>query len=389
MSSASRYRNYSRTARAIARGLDVVTFPALPLLRRLAPGGRPSLPPQSILAVRLDHLGDLLMTTPAIAALRRAFPGARIDVLAAPWGRAALEGNPDVNRVIEATAPWYDPRSGERTSPGKVLSVSTRLRREGYDWGFDFRGDPRVAALYLLPAARRRFGFSGLGLERLLTDAVPYDRRRSMLDLSLDLAAAAGASSSSRMPVFRVTEADRGAACAMLEGQAGIRPGERFVVIAPGSNRSSARWPMERFAEVGDGLEAAGRRTVLVGRDADAPVTSCVAAAMSRRPADLTGRTDFGVLAAVLERAALLLANDSGSSHLAAAVDTSTVAVFGPTDPSLTFPYADGVRFVSVSAPIDHARPCFDLACASDHGFGAIPAGQVLEACLKILDRPA
>ncbi len=389
MSAVSRYRNYSRIARAIARGLDVAAAPALPLLRLLAPRGQPSSPPRSILAVRLDHLGDLLMTTPAIAALRRAFPAARLDVLAAPWGRAALDGNPDVDRVIEATAPWYDPRRGDLPSPGEVLSVSTMLRREGYDWGFDFRGDPRVAVLYLLPAARRRFGFSGLGLERLLTDAVPYDRRRSMLDLSLDLAAAAGAPSSSRRPVFRVSEADRGAARVLLEDEAGIRPGERFVVIAPGSNRSSARWPVERFAEVGDGIEAAGRCTVLVGRDADAPVTSGVAAAMTRRPADLTGRTRLGVLAAVLERAALLLANDSGSSHLAAAVDTSTVAVFGPTDPSLTFPYEDGVRFVSVSAPIDHSRPCFDLACASDHGFGAIPAGRVLEACLKILDRPA
>ena len=389
MSATSRYRNYSRTARAIARGLDAVTFPALPLLRLLAPSGRPSSPPWSILAVRLDHIGDLLMTTPAIASLRRAFPAARIDVLAAPWGRAALDGNPDVDHVIEATAPWYDPRSDEHSSPGKILSVSTRLRREAYDWGFDFRGDPRVAALYLLPAARRRFGFSGLGLERLLTDAVPYDRRRSMLDLSLDLAAAAGAPSSSRRPVFRVTEADRGAARALLADEAGIQPGERFVAIAPGSNRTSARWPAERFAEVGDGLEAAGRRTVLLGRDADAPVTSGVAAAMTRKPANLTGRTRFGVLAAVLERAALLVANDSGSSHLAAAVDTATVAVFGPSDPSLTFPYEDGVRFVSVSAPIDHPRPCFDLACVSDHGFGAIPAGRVLEACLKILDRPA
>ncbi len=385
MSGPSRYRNYSARARWIAWGLDVAAAPVLPLARRLAPRGPATSPPRSILAIRLDHLGDVLMSTPALAALRREHPEARLDVLAAPWGRAALDGNPDVSRVVEAQAPWYDPRRGDLPSPGEVLSVSAALRREAYDWAFDFRGDPRVMAAYLLPAARRRFGFSGLGLEGLLTDAVPYDRRRSMLDLALDLVALAGAIPSRRRPVFRVPEADREEAARLLETLGVPRPGGRFAVLAPGSNRAAARWPSERFAEIGDALEAAGVRPVLAGRAADAPVTREVAAAMGRAPADLTGRTRLGVLAAVLERAALLVANDSGSSHLAAAVDCPTVAVFGPTDPALTFPYEDGERFVSVSRPIDHPRPCFDLSCDSDHGFSSILSRDVLDACWLVL----
>ncbi len=381
----SSYRNYSPRARRIACGLDVVTAPFLPLLLRLSPRGPAPSSPRSILAVRLDHVGDVLMSTPALAALKRAYPGARLDVLAAPWGRAALEGNPDVARVIDAPAPWYDPRRGDLPSPAEVLSVSAALRREPYDWALDLRGDPRVVAAYLLPAARRRFGFSGLGLEGLLTDVVPYDRRRSMLDLALGLAALAGAPPISRRPVFRVTEADGARARELLGAIAGPRPATRFAVIAPGSNRSAARWPAERFAEVGDALETAGVLAVLVGREADAPVVSRVAAAMRRAPADLTGRTSLGVLAAVLERAALLVANDSGGSHLAAAVGCPTVAVFGPTDPALTFPYEDGRRYVSVSRSIDHPRPCFDLSCESDHGFSSIAPRDVLEACLSVL----
>ncbi len=381
----SRYRNYSARARWIACALDLGAAPVVPLLRRLAPRGPSPSPPHAILAIRLDHVGDVLMSTPALASLKRAFPGARLDVLAAPWGRAALDGNPDVDRVIEAPAPWYDPRRGDLPSPGEVLSVSAGLRREAYDWAFDLRGDPRVACAYLLPAARRRFGFSGLGLEGLLTDSIPYDRGRSMLDLALDLAALAGAPALSRRPVFRVVEPDRARASALLDAVAGAETEERFAVIAPGSNRAAARWPAERFAEVGDGLAAAGLRPVLAGREADAPVTAAVAAAMGRAPADLTGRTSLGVLAAVLERAAILVANDSGSSHLAAAVSCPTVAVFGPTDPALTFPYEDGGRFVSVSRPIDHPRPCFDLSCDSDHGFSAVLPREVLEACLSVL----
>jgi len=148
--------------------------------------------------VRLDHLGDVLMSTPAVAALRAAYPGARIDVLAAPWGRAALEGNPHVDRILEATAAWYDPRRGDVPPPAEILGAAAALRRDPHDWAFDLRGDPRVVLAYLLPAARRRFGFQGLGLEGLLTDAVAYDRRRSMLDLGLDLVGIAGASAVTR-----------------------------------------------------------------------------------------------------------------------------------------------------------------------------------------------
>ena len=188
-----------------------------------------------------------------------------------------------------------------------------------------------------------------------------------------------------RRPVFRVTEEARGEA-ERLWLAAGIRPGEAFAVVAPGSNRAEARWRAEGFAAVCDGLESRGVRPVLVGRGEDAPVTREVAAAARRRPADLTARTSLASLAGVLARASLLVANDSGTSHLAAAVRCPTVAVFGPTDPALTFPYEDGRRFLSVSAPIDHPRPCFDLSCGSDHGFGSIGPGDVLGACARALD---
>ena len=385
--SAPRYRNYSARARAIARALDAAVLPAAPLLRRVAPAGRPpGTTPGSILVVRLDHLGDVLMSTPAIAALRRAFPSARLDVLAAPWGAAALRGNPDVDRVLPGAAAWYDPTSAALSGLGAVLRAARALRREPYDWGFDLRGDPRVVLFYLLPAARRRFGFAGLGLEDLLTDAVPYERRRGMLDGSLDLVALAGVSPGSRRPVFAVTEEDRAEAARLL-GAAGAWTGRRVAVIAPGSNRREARWPARGFARVADAL-GADFAVVLVGRDADAPVTREVAVAAARvRPADLTGATGLGTLAAVLERASVLVTNDSGPSHLAAAVDCPTVAVFGPSDPELTFPYADGHRFVAVTRAIDHPRPCFDPACPSDHGFSAIDPEQVAALAVRAAGR--
>src|SRR5947209_499926 len=203
------YRNYSRRARWFAWGLDLVVRPAAPLLGLLGPRGRAPEKPRTILVARLDHLGDVLMTTPAVSALRRAYPEARIDFLAAPWGAAAVERNPDIDRVLPAIAPWYDPRGGELPPPSEILRSSATLRRESYDWAFDMRGDPRAILFYVLPAGRRRFGFSALGLEALLTDALPYDRRRSPLDLALDLARAAGAPAVSRRPIFPIEQAAR------------------------------------------------------------------------------------------------------------------------------------------------------------------------------------
>jgi ADP-heptose:LPS heptosyltransferase len=376
---AGSYRNYSRRARRIARLLDVAAVPVAPLLRRLAPAGAAPNPPRSILVVRLDHLGDVLMSTPALAALRAAFPAARIDVLAAPWGRAALDGNPHIDEVLLAEAPWYDPRLPELPR-ASFLAAGRMLHRRGYDWGFDFRGDPRVVLFQLLPGARRRFGFARLGLERLLTDAIPYDRGRSQLDLCLDLVAHAGAPAAGRRPVFRVQDADRARAAGLL-ADAGFAAEARPVVVAPSSNRASARWTAAGFAGVVDGLAELGLRSVLVGRKEDAGATQEVLRLARSRPADLTGKTSLQELAAVLERAALLVVNDSGPAHLAAAVGCKTVAIFGPTE----CPYEDGTAFVGVRSQFDHPRPCLNPRCDSDHGLPALSAGEVLRAARRVL----
>lgn len=376
------YRNQSARARRIAWLLDLAAAAGGPLLRGLRARGSAGDPPRAILVVRLDHLGDVLMTTPAIAALREAFPRARLDVLAAPWGRAALEGNPHVDAVHLAEAPWYEPRLGRRLPALRGLRrLASELRARGYDWAFDMRGDPRVVLFYMLRAAPRRFGFSHLGLEGLLTDRVPYDRGRSFLDLALDLARAAGAEPRRRRPVFVVRDEDRRDAASLLR-DGGVPAGSPVAVLSPGSNRPEARWPAERFGEVARGLAARGFVPVVTGREADRQATS-VAAAGS--PAvDLTGRTSFRALAALLERAALLVANDSAPAHLAAAVGCPAVVLFGPSDPQRSFPYGGGRGFACLAAPFDHERPCYDPRCPSDHGLRRIEPAEVVRAALAV-----
>jgi ADP-heptose:LPS heptosyltransferase len=376
------YRNWSARARRIAGALDLVAGLAAPALRRLSPRGESPAVPRSILCVRCDHLGDQLMTTPAYAALRAAFPAARIDVLAAPSGRAALTGNPDVQAVREGIAPWYDPRYPALAGFSRAAAIGRELARDPYDWAFDFRGDPRVLLLYVLPAARRRFGFSGLGLERLLTDGIPYRRDRPPLDLALDLCRLAGAEARSRRPVFRPPPASRAHAQEALRA-AGIPEGSPFALLAPGSNRPSARWPVRAFAAVAAALGEAGFRVASTGSPADAPLLRELTAG-GAAIADLATGIDVPALGALLEQASLLVGNDSAPVHLGVAVSCPVVAVFGPSDPRLTFPYDDPARFVALAGPSDHPRPCWDPRCPSDHGLTALAPSDVVAAALRV-----
>jgi ADP-heptose:LPS heptosyltransferase len=377
------YRNWSARARRVARALDGLEPLARPFLRAMVPAGAPPAVPSSILCVRCDHLGDQLMTTPAYAALRAAFPRARIDVLAAPWGRAALQGNPHVDAVRSGVAPWYAPEQPALAGIWEAVGVGRSLHRAPYDWAFDFRGDPRAILFYVLPAARRRFGFSGLGLEALLTDALPYARDRAPLDLALDLVGRAGARAASRTPVFVPGASARERARAALQREA-IDPGTPFALVAPGSNRAPARWPADRFAAVARTLRAAGLRPALTGAPADAVLLREVRARAGGDLADLASGVDFETLGALLTEASVLVGNDSAPVHLAAAASCPAVAVFGPTDPALTFPYGDRTKFVALAGPCDHPRPCWNPRCPSEHGLGEVSPETVSSEALRV-----
>ncbi|HEX5044637.1 MAG TPA: glycosyltransferase family 9 protein [Candidatus Polarisedimenticolaceae bacterium] len=377
------YRNWTPRARRIARTLDRAEAVVGPLLRRLAPGGPALAVPRAILCVRCDHLGDQLMTTPAYAALRAAFPEARIDVLAAPWGQAALARNPHLDGVRPGVAPWYDRAHGALSGGAQAFRTGLGLRRTPYDWAFDFRGDPRIVLFYLVPAAARRFGFSGIGLERLLTDATPYRRERPILDQALDLAALAGAPAVTRRPVFVPSAEDRREARDALR-RAGIPEGASFALLAPGSNRAAARWPAAGFAAVAKRLSAAGLRVGLTGAPAEGPIREEVRSGAGEDLADLATGVSLPTFAALLQEASVLVANDSAPSHLAVAVGCPLVALFGPSDPALTFPYDDRARWVALAGPCDHPRPCWDPACPSDHGFGDIPPDRVASEALRV-----
>jgi ADP-heptose:LPS heptosyltransferase len=274
--------------------------------------------------LRCNALGDYLMATPALAALRARFPDAELTLLGARWHERFLIRRPGpVDRVL--VLPRVDGLAGQppdAPAPGALPAFLAAARAERYDLAVQLHGggaasNPLVTAL----GAHRTIGLRAAGAPPL--DAtVPYRYYQPEVDRFLEVVRLAGADGPAEYPRLAVSEAERDAAAALLPGSG------PWVALHAGATDPRRRWPAERFTALADALVAAGARPVLVGAASEADVSGAVRAAAGHPIVDLTGRTGLGTLAAVLARSAVVVANDSGPLHLARAVGTATVGLY-------------------------------------------------------------
>jgi len=198
-----------------------------------------------------------------------------------------------------------------------------------------------------------------------LNPAVPKPPGLHQAEAYLHLLERAGLTVENRIPRLRVPDLWEERARELLS-RAGLGPGERPVGIHPGSTYGTAkRWPLERFARVADRLQReAGVRVVLLGGPGEEALARDMAGCMGTPPLNLAGKTDIPLLAGVLRQCRVLVCNDTGPMHLAAAVGTPVVALFGPTDPSGTAPLGGGHALLR--HPVD-CSPCLRRECPVDH----------------------
>ncbi|MGN6811272.1 MAG: glycosyltransferase family 9 protein, partial [Thermomicrobiales bacterium] len=318
------------------------------LRSRYVPAPAPPAPaaPQRILVVKLFTLGDMLNITPALRALRARYPAARIDVLATRVGAAGLARSPHIDDVIIFDKALFD-QVGGLASPRALLAglrFALTLRRRRYDvlvllhhlittWGTLkymvlalWSGAPVRAGLdngrgwFLAHRARDR-GFGAVNERRYW----------------LDVVATLGAVSDDERPDFTVTDADRAAAQKLLGPTSGP-----VIVIHPtnGPYAPKRQWAPERFAAVADRLAREhGATIVLAGVASEAERIAAVERAMATPAINLAGRTELPVLAGLLQHADLVIGNDSAVCHLAAALGTPTLAIFGPANDRAWAPY--------------------------------------------------
>ncbi|HEV2583495.1 MAG TPA: lipopolysaccharide heptosyltransferase II, partial [Ktedonobacteraceae bacterium] len=312
-------------------------------------------------------------------ALKRTYPQAEIDLLALPSSAKIVEGDPDLASIIT-----YDPNVWRRPKAlfragnwREALRLVQRLRGRRYDLAVSVFGN-WAAILAVLSGARRTVGFKDEGYPGFMTDDVPgrhwkAGERLHEVDYCLQLARAAGVmpTPQDREPRLYVTEQASQQIEALL-ASAGIQPGKALIACHVSSNNGhSKRWPLPYWAALLERLIREDEaQIVLTGAPVDLPYIENVTRRMSEQTAgkvlNLAGKTSLGQLAALLQRADLLISGDSGPMHIAAAVGTPLIAIHGPTDPAQSGPISP--RATVLRSDI-WCSPCYQAKDTADCRF--------------------
>jgi ADP-heptose:LPS heptosyltransferase len=335
--------------------------------------------PGNIAVLRALQLGDMLCAVPALRALRSAYPQARLTLIGLPWARElAARYSRYVDDFIEF--PGFPGLPERGCDPRAFTAFLADAQDRRFDLALQLHGDGRLTnAVTALLGARHCAGFFPRG--GACPDPLrflPWEPREHEVLRPLRLLERLGVPGAGIDLEFPLDEVDRGELARLVQAFR-FRPGQ-YVCVHPGAQLASRRWPPERFARVADALAAEGHTVVLTGTAAEAAVTCAVAGAMRARAVDLTGRTSLGALAALVARARLLVCNDTGVSHIAAAMRTPSVVVSCGADTARWSPLDPARHRVLAHEPA--CRPCGYASCPFGHecAQGVEPAAAIAEA---------
>ena len=353
-----------------------------PAPRPLAPARWDWARVRRVLVVRLRSIGDTVLATPSLHALRRFLPGARIDLLLEDWVAPLLEGSEEVDRVLTV----------RRKSNSSRLGVARRLRAEGYDVAYNLHGGSTAALLVRASGARHRVGYADYAYASLHNHAAPpsaelWGREKThSAEQQLALVGWTGVPVTDR-PASRLPlspEASAAVARRLREG-AGLEDSRPFALIHPAAAFETKTWAAENFARVVEHLASRGLASVAVAAPSESQVIAEVRAHCS---APLAGFDDLSLpeLTALAARASLFVGNDSGVAHIAAAAGAPQVVVFGSSNVAHWRPWTEGpAEVVREEMP---CAPCPGYTCAE---FGEaqcirrVPAARVIAAVERVL----
>ena len=313
-----------------------------------------------ILVRGTNWIGDAVMTLPAIAKLRQLFPNAHLTLQTRDWAKGIL-----------GQANLFD----EIITPTSLLDQIRAIRQRQFDLAVVFPNSFSSAFVVRLGGVTRSFGYAAERRSILLSDPVPtpeWKDSRHEVHYYLELIAAVEKSFFGNTmsfhdlePRISLSDVQRLDALEMLR-ENGVDPTLRTIAIAPGSTNSRAkRWLPERFAALADDLiSRLNVNVVLLGSKDDKEISQRVSDMATQKTIDMTGRTDIVEAAAILGVVDLLVSNDMGLAHLAPAVGTKTLVIFGPTNSVTTRPMSTNASIISADV---ECAPCMLRDCPIDH----------------------
>jgi len=315
------------------------------------------MPVDKILIRGPNWVGDAVLSIPAMKAIRAHFSDAEITLLVRPWVSGLFVSAPFVDKL------WSAPK------PSRLLDwtrLTRQIRSRRFDLAVVFPNSFESALMIFLGRVPRRVGYATDGRTWMLTNAVsPRPGRPHQVHYYLDLVKTLSIDIERPSIEIEATSEERAQARRLLNVD-GIPSGNRFLVLNPGAAFGSAkRWPIDRFAEAADILaRELSLDVAIIGSAGERLIAEDLRDHMKRRAAVLSGKTSLETLIGILAESSLMITNDSGPMHIAAALGVPTVAVFGSTDDNVTGPYGPHTRIVK--HPVE-CSPCLLRECPIDH----------------------
>jgi lipopolysaccharide heptosyltransferase II len=343
---------------------------------------------KKILILRMDGLGDLVISTAALREIRKGFPEAEITLTIGPWSQGIAPCIPFHDHLIVHDAFAFRVfRGGRLINLGQEWSFIRRLRKERFDLGIDLRGDILSIIPLFLSGIRFRFGRDRWGGGFLLTHPVSTDRSKNVheKDKTLALLNALKIPVTNRKLELRVPEAEDAFVEQYLR-ECQISLNVKVVTIGPMALYSWKRWPPERYAELIKRLsEEISCRVFLLGGQGDKEALDGIASQSGVETINCAGLLNLCQTAALLRRSNLFIGNDSGLSHIAAAMKTPLIQLFGPGEPE-KFGYT-GAGWIVIQRKDCPHHPCQQRECItpSDWCMNKITVADVLVAARRVL----
>jgi len=313
--------------------------------------------PDKILIRAPNWVGDAVLSIPAMKAVREHFSEAEITLLVRPWVAGLFTSAPFIDKL------WSEEKPSSLSSWRRI---TRDIRGRGFDLALLFPNSFESALMIFLGGVPQRIGYATDARRWLLTESIAPDKDpRHQTQYYLDLVKILSAGTDRPSIEIQATSVERSVARELLSAE-GIPSGARFLVLNPGAAYGSAkRWHEDRFADAAGSLASEFHLlVVLIGSEKERSIAERIRERMKAPAAILNGKTTLETLIGLLAESSLMITNDSGPMHIAAALGVPTVAVFGSTDERVTGPFGPRTRIVKYQV---ECSPCLLRDCPIDH----------------------